>query len=1002
MDARIVTRYSAVSGSQCNGDLMRKISFLLGLLIAASVHAATFNLFSPATGILKGSSSTYVTSAATSTDVVGLWSGVCTGTKYLSADGTCRSVTLGTVTSVALTVPSGLSVSGSPVTSSGTLAITTALSGLLKGTGSGFTTATSSDVTGLWTSTCDASAFLRGDGACSATLSGSAQTLTVFDSAASANRLRVMSDGGILIGAPTGGSLGPGTINASAMYINGSAVGTSSGAVSSVALAMPSVFTVSGSPVTSAGTLTASFASGQTQNQVLASPNGSSGAVSLRSLVAADIPAISLTSGVSGTLPVANGGTGVATLTGIVKASGTSAFSAASASDIVGLFSSCSGTQYLGADGACHAYSPPSGANPSASIGLTAVNGSASTFLRSDGAPALDQSIGPTWTGLHTWSTSSTNFNPLTFFANGNSSTNRGWAIRVGGGGDFQLRTTDDAGVQQNLALDFVRSGYSLTTMTFGNSSDNPSYSFAGTGAISGVGSGLTALNASNVSSGSLSDSRLSSNVGLKNGNSVWSGTNLVTGTVETSTSTTGVSTGARASLPAIELLNSSGGANAKRWELIDLGSELNLRTANDAASLASSILDVTRSGFAVGTMTFGNTTDNPAYSFSGTGRVTVGGTIGLSTAWSSVDTQPIVISSSLPAIQINESDQAANSQKWVEYANGGVFTIAADSDNEATNTHAIDITRSGTTISSIALSASTVSSSGAVLHPDGSAGSPAITFTSDTDTGIYRAGANDVRIVAGGAGNLQVNASAVSTLVPNLSADGSAAAPAFSFFNDSDNGVYRIGTNNIGISAGGTKVIDVNATTVNITAANAQVGGVAICLQDGTTCPGAVGGVDGASVVASGSTSCSDGSSCAIAYASENFDTGGYHDNSTNNSRITLPTSTGKFQCSANVSISSSGNSSASSQSSYYLLIVLDGSTSTKSVAAAKDLFWSPSAGSSFSGDLNVTTPILLTTGNTYAEAYFAATGFSSSSTAVANSGSSAAVNRFECHAAR
>lgn len=43
------------------------------------------------------------------------------------------------------------------------------------------------------------------------------------------------------------------------------------------------------------------------------------------------------------------------------------------------------------------------GANPTASVGLTAVNGSASTFLRSDGAPALDQGIVPTWTGIHTW-----------------------------------------------------------------------------------------------------------------------------------------------------------------------------------------------------------------------------------------------------------------------------------------------------------------------------------------------------------------------------------------------------------------------------------------------------------------------------------------------------------------------------------------------------------------------------------------------------------------------
>lgn len=42
-------------------------------------------------------------------------------------------------------------------------------------------------------------------------------------------------------------------------------------------------------------------------------------------------------------------------------------------------------------------------ANPTALVGLTAVNGTASTAMRSDGAPALDQGIVPTWTGQHTF-----------------------------------------------------------------------------------------------------------------------------------------------------------------------------------------------------------------------------------------------------------------------------------------------------------------------------------------------------------------------------------------------------------------------------------------------------------------------------------------------------------------------------------------------------------------------------------------------------------------------
>lgn len=47
------------------------------------------------------------------------------------------------------------------------------------------------------------------------------------------------------------------------------------------------------------------------------------------------------------------------------------------------------------------------GANPTASVGLAAVNGSATTFMRSDAAPALSQSITPTWTGLHIWDSAS-------------------------------------------------------------------------------------------------------------------------------------------------------------------------------------------------------------------------------------------------------------------------------------------------------------------------------------------------------------------------------------------------------------------------------------------------------------------------------------------------------------------------------------------------------------------------------------------------------------------
>jgi hypothetical protein len=124
------------------------------------------------------------------------------------------------------------------------------------------------------------------------------------------------------------------------------------GTVSSVALADDSttpIYAIGGSPVDGSGTLTLTLET-QAKNLVFAGPTtGSNAQPAFRALVVADIPA---------NYP----------------------------------YSSLSGVPSI-----------PSGANPSASVGLTANNGSATTYMRSDGSPALSVSITPTWTGLHTW-----------------------------------------------------------------------------------------------------------------------------------------------------------------------------------------------------------------------------------------------------------------------------------------------------------------------------------------------------------------------------------------------------------------------------------------------------------------------------------------------------------------------------------------------------------------------------------------------------------------------
>jgi hypothetical protein len=85
-----------------------------------------------------------------------------------------------------------------------------------------------------------------------------------------------------------------------------------SGTVTSIGITVPSWLSVSGSPVTNSGTIALSAATGQTPNQFLATPNGSSGAVGLRSIVAGDIPALDASKITTGILATSRLGSGTA------------------------------------------------------------------------------------------------------------------------------------------------------------------------------------------------------------------------------------------------------------------------------------------------------------------------------------------------------------------------------------------------------------------------------------------------------------------------------------------------------------------------------------------------------------------------------------------------------------------------------------------------------------------------------------------------------------------
>jgi len=86
--------------------------------------------------------------------------------------------------------------------------------------------------------------------------------------------------------------------------------GAGIGSVTSVALNLPSIFSVSGSPVTTVGTLNATFTT-QSANNVFAGPNtGSAASPTFRALVAADIPSLDaakVTTGIFGTARLGSG-----------------------------------------------------------------------------------------------------------------------------------------------------------------------------------------------------------------------------------------------------------------------------------------------------------------------------------------------------------------------------------------------------------------------------------------------------------------------------------------------------------------------------------------------------------------------------------------------------------------------------------------------------------------------------------------------------------------------
>jgi len=129
---------------------------------------------------------------------------------------------------------------------------------------------------------------------------------------------------------------------------------------------------------------------------------------------------------------------------------------------------------------------------------------------------------------------------------------------------------------------------------------------------------------------------------------------------------------------------------------------------------------------------------------------------------------------------------------------------------------------QSGSTIAAQALTATTVGAG------NGSAGSPSLTFSNDTDCGLYRVNANQLGLTVAGTAAVRWESSC-----QRMETDGSAGAPVYGFINDADTGMFLAGTGILGWSSAGTEEMRLSSQHLFLSdTANAGAAGAAMTIN--------------------------------------------------------------------------------------------------------------------------------------------------------------------------
>lgn len=148
-----------------------------------------------------------------------------------------------------------------------------------------------------------------------------------------------------------------------------------------------------------------------------------------------------------------------------------------------------------------------------------------------------------------------------------------------------------------------------------------------------------------------------------------------------------------------------------------------------------------------------------------------------------------------------------ADSTVWDWLLDEQLLQLNLVSDDEATEVPFLELGRDGMDPAFVALM------NGAVLQlQDGTLADPGLTFDADINTGLYRIGADRFGLSAGGVLALDIQGTQVG--FPS----GSAGAPALAPQADPDTGIFSAAANVLGVSTGGAERVRVTTTGVSVT----------------------------------------------------------------------------------------------------------------------------------------------------------------------------------------